>query len=59
MSFNIQTNITLEFENYLESNSLDVEFIADNKIEILKKDEDENETEDSCISEEREIFDYD
>jgi len=34
MSFDIQADTTLEFENYWESNSFDAEFIAD-EIKVL------------------------
>lgn len=54
-SFEIQTDTTLEFENYWESN-LSAEFVEDVDIETLEEDdEDDDEAEGSCISEEREI----
>jgi len=57
MSLDIETDTTLEFENYWESEFLEADFIMNDEIEELEEDEDDDQTEDSCISEEREMID--
>jgi hypothetical protein len=56
MSLDIETDTTLEFENYWESQFFEADFIADNKMEKLEENENNNQAEDSCISEEWEMI---
>jgi len=51
VSFTMQTNTTLEFENYWDLNLSEAKFVAADEIE-----ENKNEEEDSCTSEKNEII---
>jgi len=54
----MQTNTTLEFENYWDLNLSEAEFVAADEIEELEENN-KNEEEDSCTSEENKIINND
>jgi len=54
VSFTMQTNTTLEFENYWDLNLSEAEFVTADEMEELEENN-KNEEEDSCTSKKKKL----